>query len=75
MNTHILSDNSIITLTIKQARMISGLTQAEVAEELGMHVKTYMKYENYKQIMRINQGVRFSEITGVPFNQIIFFDN
>lgn len=75
MITKIRNPRMIITFTLREARLRSGLTQAEIAEKLGMHEKTYQKYESYKQVLRIDQGVHFSEITKVPFERIVFFYN
>lgn len=56
--------------TIKQARSYAGLTQAEMAEKLGIHRSTYMKIENDPSIATLGQISRISEITGVTIDQI-----
>lgn len=62
------------TFTLKQARLYSGLTQKEVSEELNMTEKTYIQYEKYRREFKISHAIKFSEITGIPFQNIIFFD-
>lgn len=59
-------------LTIKQARLISGKTQRQMAEFLGMHVQTYRKIEKDPESATVQQAKLISQITGVPYNQIFF---
>lgn len=64
---------SLGTFTLKQARLYSGLTQKEVSKELNMTEKTYIQYEKYRRELRISHAIKFSEITGIPLQNIIFF--
>lgn len=59
--------------TLEQARMLSDLTQVEMAERMGMSEKTYIQYEKYRRILRMDQGYKFSQNVSVPFDSIIFF--
>ena len=59
--------------TIEQARKISGKTQVEVAARLGMSEKTYIQYEKYRKIFRMDTAARFVEIVGIPMESIIFY--
>lgn len=61
-------------LSMKLARVRAGLTQEQVAERLGVSRNTYNDYENYNVIMRIDRGILFSEIVGIPFDNIIFLN-
>lgn len=58
--------------TIKKARQYSGLTQEEMAKELGVSTKTYQNYENGKVAMRIDTAKMFSKLTGIDLSKIIF---
>jgi len=60
--------------TVKQARLLAGLTQKEVAQMLKMHVQTYMKLEKNPELMSIKTAKEFSRIVGRNFEEI-FFDN
>lgn len=60
--------------TLKQARQLAGFTQIEIAEKLGMSEVTYIRYEKYKGVFRLNTAVAFTEIVGIPMNKIIFFE-
>lgn len=60
--------------TVKQARLLAGLTQKEVAQMLNMHVQTYMKLEKNPELMSIKTAKEFSQIVGRNFEEI-FFDN
>lgn len=59
--------------TLEQARILTGLTQVEMAEKLGMSEKTYIQYEKYRRIFRMDQAFKFVENVNVPMNTIIFF--
>ncbi|MCO7175528.1 helix-turn-helix transcriptional regulator [Sporolactobacillus kofuensis] len=60
--------------TIAQARILAGLTQVKMAERLGMSEKTYIQYEKYRKVFRMNDGMNFSRITGIKLDSIIFFN-
>lgn len=59
--------------TLEHARLLTGLTQVEMAEKLGMTEKTYIQYEKYRRILRMDQGYVFAQSVSVPFDSIIFF--
>ena len=58
--------------TIEQARSLTGLTQEEMAEKLGVSASTYYKYEKYKTPMRMDTAYLFSKITSIGMDDIIF---
>lgn len=60
--------------TLKQARLYKGLTQIQVAELLDMTEKTYIQYEKYRREFKISQAEKFSKITSISTDEIIFFD-
>lgn len=60
--------------TLAQARILAGFTQIEMAERLGMSEKTYIQYEKYRKVFRMNDGLNFSKTTGIPLDKIIFFE-
>ena len=60
--------------TIAQARALAGLSQKEIAKGLGVCEKTYIDYEKYRKIFRMDMAYKFSKITGIEMDQIIFFD-
>lgn len=60
--------------TIEQARILAGYTQAEIAERLGMSEKTYIQYEKYRKIMKMDVGFRFCKLTQMQLDQVIFFE-
>lgn len=59
--------------TLEQARVLSGLTQKEMARKLRMSEKTYIQYEKYRRIFRMDQAYDFMKYVNVPFGSIIFF--
>lgn len=59
-------------LTLKQARLISGLTQESIAKNLGIHVQSYRKIENSPDSATVLQCKKISEIVGIDYNNIFF---
>lgn len=59
-------------LTVKQARLLAGLTQKEVSEQLKVHVQTYMKWEKNPESMSIGTAKQFAKIVGLNFDDIFF---
>jgi putative transcriptional regulator len=59
--------------TIAQARMLAGFTQIEMAKKLGMSEKTYIQYEKYRRIFRMDTALKFSQLTKISMDDIIFF--
>ncbi|WP_147536066.1 helix-turn-helix transcriptional regulator [Bacillus marasmi] len=59
--------------TIEQARILGGFTQVEMAKRLGMSEKTYIQYEKYRKIFRMDTALKFVTLTKVNAGDIIFF--
>ncbi|RKJ30801.1 XRE family transcriptional regulator [Butyricicoccus sp. 1XD8-22] len=59
--------------TLEQARILAGLTQKEMAQKMKMSEKTYIQYEKYRRIFRMDQAYLFMKHVNVPFDSIIFF--
>lgn len=62
-------------ITMKQARVGANLTQAAVAEKMGVHPTTYFRMEKHPEDLTVKQAFRFSNIVGVDFDDIIFVDD
>ena len=58
--------------TVKQARQMKGLTQAQMAQEMGISRDTYRRIECNPESATIMQGRRIAEITRIAFDSIIF---
>ena len=56
--------------TLKQARTHAGLTQADVADSLGIDRGTYLRMEKDPQRATIRQINQISQITGIPVSDI-----
>lgn len=52
--------------TIRQARTHAGLTQAEMARELGVERTTYIRLEKDQSRVTMGQLDRISRVTGIP---------
>lgn len=61
-----------MALTIKAWRKVKGFSQVKMAEALGVHVNTYINWENEPQKMSIENGYRACDVLGVAFNDVIF---
>ena len=61
--------------TLEQARILSGLSQIEMASRLGITEKTYIQYEKYRRVFRMDQAFEFMKHVTVPFKDVIFFEN
>lgn len=59
-------------LTVKQARLLADLTQQKVAEKLGVHKQTYVKWERNPDEIPLGQARKFSKIVGRRVDEIFF---
>lgn len=59
--------------TIEQARILGGFTQVAMAKKLGMSEKTYIQYEKYRKVFRMDAALKFVTLTRVNIGDIIFF--
>lgn len=59
--------------TLEQARILGGFTQVEMAKRLGMSEKTYIQYEKYRKVFRMDTAQKFVELTKIKMDDIIFF--
>ncbi|WP_342515528.1 helix-turn-helix transcriptional regulator [Sutcliffiella sp. FSL R7-0096] len=64
-----------LKLTLKQARLLKGFTQRDIANELGVHVQTYSKMEKEPDTVTIGEAKRISEILGLDYDYIFFDRN
>lgn len=62
-------------LTLKQARLVKGLTQKEVATKLGVHVQTYSKMEKYPDEVTVRDAKKLSDILEISYDSIFFNNN
>lgn len=60
--------------TIKQARLINGITQRKMAEFLDVHIDTYRKIENDPDSATVKQAKIISTVTGLCVEDIFFID-
>jgi len=59
-------------LTLKQARLIRGFTQEQMAEALGVHVHTYMKIEQNPEKATVEQVKVMSKKLNMSYDDIFF---
>lgn len=61
-----------VKMTLKNAREIRGLKQAEAAELIGVSVDTLGNYERGKSYPDIPVLRKIEEVYGVPYERLIF---
>lgn len=61
------------TFTVKQARVLAGMTQAEMAVRLGVCLQTYRKLEAHPERMSMLQAKAFCQSVARPIDSISFF--
>ncbi len=59
-------------ITLKQARQWVGLTQQEVADKLGVHVTTYLKWEKDPAEMKVSTARAVCKVVGRQWDEIFF---
>ena len=59
--------------TVKQARLLSGISIKKMAKELGMSPSGYRNKEIGRSDFYYHEAVKLSAIVGIPIEKIIFF--
>ena len=59
-------------LTLKQARNLTGKTQTEIANAIGVCLATYRKFESNPEAMTIAQARLFCAAVAQPVDRISF---
>lgn len=59
-------------LTLKKARLLADMTQVEMAKALGIAESTYIKYESYRNFMRMDTAYKFATLVNRELDDIIF---
>lgn len=60
----------MLQFTLRQARTHAGLTQADMADSLGIDRGTYIRMEKDPQRATIRQINEISDLTGIPVSDI-----
>lgn len=60
--------------TMRSLRKANDVTQAEIANKLGVSTNQYRRYEASKAIPSVAFALEFASYFGVDINNIIFFD-
>ncbi|MBJ8113068.1 helix-turn-helix transcriptional regulator [Bacillus cereus group sp. N6] len=58
--------------TLKQARLVRGITQRDMAKNLNVHVQTYRKMEEHPDEVTIGNAKKICEILEISYDQIFF---
>lgn len=61
-----------MVISPKQARVLCDLSQKQVAEKLGVHRQTYMRWERNADEMPVGKAKEFSKIVKRKMDEIFF---
>lgn len=59
-------------LTVKQHRLIRGISQEEMAEKIGIHVQTYRAWEENPEKISIAKAKKIAAAFNISINEIFF---
>ncbi|WP_225987914.1 helix-turn-helix transcriptional regulator [Bacillus cereus] len=62
----------VMILTIKQARLIKGFTQTDMAQHLKVHVQTYRNMENHPDEVTVGNAKKICDLLEISYDQIFF---
>lgn len=65
----------VMIFTLKQARLVRGITQRDMAKSLEVHVQTYRKMEEHPDEVTIGNAKKICEILEISYDQIFFNTN
>lgn len=67
------SDRMMLSkVTLPVARKIANLTQKELAKALDVSESTVANWEKGKSEPSVGQAIKIGEVTGIPYDKIIF---
>ena len=58
-------------MTIRAARVLKGMTQEELAKEIGVSLSSVQKWETGKSDIRFSHMKKISELTGISMDDFI----
>jgi len=61
-----------VSLSVKQARLLSEKSQSEVADKMGICVQTYRKLEEKPEKMTMAQAKLFCAVVNRELDELIF---
>ena len=67
-----IKGDRIMKFTLKGARVNVGLTQTEVAKEIGVNKGTLVNYEKYRTIPDVETAKKLAKLYGLSVNDLIF---
>jgi DNA-binding XRE family transcriptional regulator len=63
---------SMDKMTVKQWRVVNELTQADMANKLGLHLNTYRNKELGKLEWKASEIAKIIALTGLSYTQLSF---
>lgn len=62
-------------LTLRQHRLIKGITQKELADSIGVHETTYLKIERDPNNAKVSNVKAICKALGISIDELIFFND
>lgn len=59
-------------LSLKQIRLVRGISQEEMATQLNVHINTYRQWEQEPMKVSVGNAFKIAEILKVPIDAIFF---
>lgn len=60
------------SITLKQARLLTDMTQRELAKKLGVSVPTYIRFEKNPELLTIKQAKIIAQTLKYPVDAFLF---
>lgn len=64
-----------MVFTLKQARLLKGYTQLDVAKHLKVHVQTYARMEKYPDTVKVGEAKSICDLFEMSCDDIFFNTN
>lgn len=59
-------------LTVLEWRRAKGISQTEMAKNLGVHINTYRAWESSPSKIKMSDAIKFAKLIGVDLESISF---
>ena len=67
----LVSSMKILPTLLKRYRKLVGLTQKEVADELGISLQAYKHYEAGRRVPRLEIALKIADVFGITVDQLV----
>jgi transcriptional regulator with XRE-family HTH domain len=61
-----------MALTLRMWRLAREISQQKMADDIGVHVNTYLNWEKNPENISMANAEKISKVLDVPLNEIVF---